>query len=74
MCPDQLPSVNGWINLKRLGLLSLVAAVGGPSNTQGATTNVVVVGVFPNYVFNPKVITAPLPAAKGKPFNERPPT
>jgi plastocyanin len=35
----------------------LAAVVGGLSSTFGATTNVVVVGAFPNYAYSPKVIS-----------------
>ena len=42
-------------NIRRSLLLAVVA--GGLSSTFGATTNVVVVGTFPNYAYSPKVIS-----------------
>lgn len=44
-------------SLKNLwGSLSLAVVVGSLASAQGATTNVVVVGTFPNYAYNPKVL------------------
>jgi plastocyanin len=42
-------------NLRRWQSLAVV--VGGLSSALGATTNVVVVGAFPNYAYSPKVIS-----------------
>ena len=42
-------------SLRRCLLLGIVA--GGLSSALGTTTNVVVVGAFPNYAYSPKVIT-----------------
>jgi len=54
---------NRFVSLKRhffkhiLQCLSLAMVVGGLSSAFGATTNVVVVGTFPNYAYNPKVVS-----------------